>query len=264
MESRRAAQWSIGSPWIRAVVIMVVVSLIGWMLGPWATRAMAPPLAKFFSGFRARIWHQPASQLEAERDRFRQQLQAVTEQLLAAERKLKTAASLDRLETFVKDRQFDAMYGQVVAYSPDPGIQTVTINRGKRDGVQTGLAAVSGEGFVVGIVRRVTHTTATILLITDPQTRLVAKIRNEAESRGLVQGEQGLSIRMNFIPKHERVDSGQLVVTSGADASIPVDLPIGTVGTINPQQGDLFQSMTVVSPVEIQNLDVVAIILLNL
>ena len=259
MEPRRSARWSLASPLVRVVLTLVFLSGLGIALAPQISRNLSPSLASFFSGFRAGL-RLSDSHIEQERNQLRDQLKAVNERLLEAEQRLEMAEAIGKLEGFTRERRFDPLYAQVVSYSPDPGIQTMTVNRGEKDGVKTGLAAVSGDGFVVGVVRRVTAATSTILLITDPQARLVAKIRNEAESRGLVAGEQGLSIRMSFIPKHQAITTGQLIVTSGADQSIPVDLPIGTVGAIGPQTGDLFQSAAVISPIDIQNLDVVAIV----
>ncbi|MBI5467204.1 MAG: hypothetical protein HY975_03245, partial [Candidatus Kerfeldbacteria bacterium] len=80
-------------------------------------------------------------------------------------------------------------------------------------------------------------------------------------SLGVVKGERGLALRMEFIPKNDTVEPGQAVVTAGSEHSIPPDLLIGTIQQPSIRAGELFQNSTVTTSVDVQRLQVVAVVL---
>lgn len=200
------------------------------------------------------------AELVQERDALRQQLLAVSQRLSETQRQLETAQTIQQLESFFEQESLQAVMAFVIAYSPDPGIQSVVIQRGRRDGIEDGQAVITDTGVVIGTIVRTESTTATVRLATDSLSRILAKVQNESNSRGIVTGERGLSMVMNFIARNDRVESGQSVVTSGLDPKIPPDLLIGTIETTSSRAGELFQSAIIRTPVELQRLHAVAVV----
>lgn len=249
--------------WVRPAAIIVAIALLGGWLSQqwlgWSLASAARPWQAARSWVRDR-WR-PANDVQAEREQLRNQLARVTADLNALQQQLETAETLNRLEGFISERQFRSVTTRVASISPDPGIQSVVIPVGLSAGVKAGYAVVTDNGALIGVVQRVQPRSSVVLLTTDPQTKLLVKIRNEAASRGIVSGEQGIGLRMDFIPKQDAIEAGQLVVTSGLDANIPADLTVGTVGNVTERSGELFKNATIITLAEPRQIDVVAVII---
>jgi rod shape-determining protein MreC len=114
----------------------------------------------------------------------------------------------------------------------------ITIDRGSRDGIRTGMAVVTGAG-IVGRIERVDNATSTVQLISDASlfvgTRLVS-----TDKVGLghaVPGQNGLFVIDRGLDYPDTDDPallpaiGSAVVTAG-ESSYPADIPIGTVRAV--------------------------------
>lgn len=123
--------------------------------------------------------------------------------------------------------------------------QTVTIDKGSADGVDSGLTVMDTAG-VIGQVVNATEHTATVRLLTDPQSGAAALVQaNRAE--GIVRGSlQGL-LYLEDIDADAEVNVGDVIVTSGLGGSYTRGLIIGTVVKVDSQQGDATRRV-VVSP----------------
>ncbi len=260
----RAVRRQTGFPLRAAGFIAVAVAMVigVWYYGFGAViGSVAQPLSR--AGSWIATTFRPASStraLTAERDDLRAQLLAVTTQLTEAQRKLETVSTLEQLEDFLQQQPYTSTVASVIAYSPDPGVQSVVIQRGRAHGLAPGQAVVTEHGVVIGTLSRVDAQTSIVRLVTDSQSQLLAKVQNDAQSRGIVSGERGLSLAMKFLPRNDQVTKGQTVVTSGLDPNIPPDLLIGTVEDTAAQAGELFQTAVIKSPVEFQRLRAVAVI----
>ncbi len=136
---------------------------------------------------------------------------------------------------------------RVIGRTSDLGLDGLLIDRGTDDGVGEGMAVIAGDGFYLGLVRQAGPTTAVVLLGTDSRHRVAAMLQNGTRSIGYVEGGRGLGMAMRLIPQDERVDAGQLVVTSGLDPAIPRGLVIGRVERVTRAPQEPFQT-AVVSP----------------
>ncbi|MEZ5243930.1 MAG: rod shape-determining protein MreC [Acidimicrobiales bacterium] len=114
----------------------------------------------------------------------------------------------------------------------------ITIDRGSRDGIRTGMAVVTGAG-IVGRIERVDNATSTVQLISDASlfvgTRLVS-----TDKVGLghaVPGQSGRFVIDRGLDYPDTDDPallpaiGSAVVTAG-ESSYPADIPIGTVASV--------------------------------
>lgn len=198
--------------------------------------------------------HQPSF------DQLARELHDVQGQLFLANQKLALAENVAALAAFQQTVNRRIVSATVITSSPDPGIQSIVINRGSDDGLRLGQAAVSSSGVVIGKIVAVHQTTSVILLLIDGQSVISGRVINDARSPGAVRGERGLALNMSFIPKHDQLMSGQSVVTSGSEASIPPDLLIGTVSTIHQRVGDLFQDIVVTPAADFQGLQVIGVV----
>lgn len=198
--------------------------------------------------------------LEQERDDLRHQVAALTSRLAEAQQKLEVSSAISQLTAYVTKADGRTIVAGVVAYSPDPGIESLVISRGTADGVRPGMAVIADQRLLIGKIQTVHQRTATVLLLTDSQATVAARIQNDQQSPGIVGGERGLAIVMNFIPKSDEVKVGQTVVTSGTETLIPPDIVIGTIRDTSSQAGELFRRATIISPIQLGRVRVVSVI----
>lgn len=149
---------------------------------------------------------------------------------------------------------------QVVSRSIDGWWQTVRINKGSRAGVVTDSAVISSDG-LVGRVTEVRAGSAVVLLISDPASRVSAKIARTG-SFGVVHGagvnRKGYPVaQIRFLHKDIPVRPGDAVVTSGLGGIFPRDIRIGYVDRVYQDEAGLYQKADIVPKAVLDLLDVV-------
>jgi rod shape-determining protein MreC len=127
---------------------------------------------------------------------------------------------------------FKLIAAEVVTRDSSTWWRTVTINRGKGDGVQTDMPVVTDEG-LVGKTTTVSDSISIVLLISDENCKVAASVEGSRE-QGIVSGErvtQGLNpvLDLNFLSKQADLKPGQKVYTSGVGGVFPSGLLMGVV-----------------------------------
>ncbi len=138
---------------------------------------------------------------------------------------------------------------------------TVIIDKGAKDGLLPGLAIVSSQGIIVGKIIAVKNNLAEAYLITNQACKLAATMQNQDKTSGIVQGELGLTVRMEFIPQTEEIKIGDTVITSGLEQNIPRGLIIGKVTQIIKESNELWQSAIIEPLVDLDELIIVSVLL---
>lgn len=119
--------------------------------------------------------------------------------------------------------------GRDIAY----GYQSLTVNRGSRDGVARDSPVVAPNGALVGRIVRVSPWTSTVQLITDPESAVgVRDVRSRAV--GVLHGTGGPVLEMAYVPSLEDVEEDDLIVTSGDDGLYPPGIEVGRVSSAIP------------------------------
>jgi rod shape-determining protein MreC len=173
-----------------------------------------------------------------ERDAFRRQL--LDER--GAVRENKELRRLVRMDQRLGLEQQGAVTARVSGRSPTVWYSTMTVNKGTRDGVREGDPVVNGAG-LVGRVRRVSGGNAQVLLITDGDSGVAAKI-NESGASGIVETAVGdpNDLRLEYLGRNDRIKEEQTVVTAGSTSArlqsrFPPDIPIGRVTRVDEDEG---------------------------
>lgn len=138
--------------------------------------------------------------------------------------------------------------------------ETIIINKGKEDGIKKGQAVAGKEGAYIGKVMEVKSGISLVYLNNNGSCRTAAAILNEDGTQGIVEGELGLTVKMNFIPQSEKIKEGDIVITSGLEELIPRGLVIGRIKKIYQENNDLWQWAEIDSVIEPDNLLFVSVI----
>jgi rod shape-determining protein MreC len=104
----------------------------------------------------------------------------------------------------------------------------------------------------VGVVMRVWHSSADVLLLTDPNSNLdVFVLRNRR--RGVLQGGIGHVMQFKYFDRGAMLLIGDDVVTSGLTGAFPSNVPVGKIVRILPEDANGVAQTVDVEP--IVNLD---------
>jgi rod shape-determining protein MreC len=164
---------------------------------------------------------------------------------------------LRRLLAFRPDVQEDVITARVIGADALGVSRSLAIDRGTLDGVRKGAAVLAPEG-VVGQVLLAGRHASRLLLITDHNSG-VDGIVQRTRAHGIVEGALHGECGLKFVKRTERLEVGDLVVTSGMDGIFPKGLPIGHIAAIDRRGQSLFQSATVEPTVDFGRLEEVLV-----
>jgi rod shape-determining protein MreC len=138
-------------------------------------------------------------------------------------------------------------------------VRSIQINCGRRDGVSQ-LDPVVTERGLVGRVVQVSATGAQVLLVSDPKSRVNARVQ-PTRYDGVVIGQLAGDLVMSFIPLDAAVSEGDLVMTSGLGQTLPADLVVGQVLSVGLAETELYQEARVRSLVDFDRLEMVQVLI---
>jgi rod shape-determining protein MreC len=196
-------------------------------------------------------------ELREERDRLRRELIAAQGAIEQNER-LRRLLQMD--ERLTLDQQ-GLVEARVYGRSPTVWYSTVTVNKGTKDGVREGDAVINDAG-LVGRVRRAAGGSSQVVLITDGDMGVSAKI-NESGFPGVVETAVGSpnDLRLVLLPRNADPREDQTVVTSGSTSQrypsyFPEGIPIGRITEVDDDEG----TVRIRPFAELRRLDVVQIV----
>lgn len=168
---------------------------------------------------------------------------------------------------FKQNRHYDVTIpAQVIKRTRTSWWSTVTINRGRRHQVTKDLPVISREHAVVGKITAtgLTDDTAEVLLLTDEQCSVAARIGRSVSMQGIVQGYRGLGnltpeVRLTYLDPDISLPAGAILYTDDFEGQVfPPDLLIGRV--VRQVKGELFDSAIIDPQVDFTRLDSVFVI----
>lgn len=113
----------------------------------------------------------------------------------------------------------------------------LTLCVGRNEGVEVGMGVVSKDG-VVGIVKSVSESYSTVLMLINGQSRISAMILSKGYHGNLIWTSDDIrSMKLLDVPKHSSIAIGDTVITSGYSISFPPQIPIGYVADFSMQGG---------------------------
>lgn len=114
---------------------------------------------------------------------------------------------------------------------------SLTINAGSRKGIKTNMPVINENG-LIGKVILTSANYSQVMPFYNTSFRVSARIQ-DTRAYGIVtwNGESLNELTMNYVPQTIRVDSGQVVETSGYSNQFPQSIPIGRVIRTEPVRG---------------------------
>lgn len=207
---------------------------------------------RFFS-----LWSDISS-LQAQADRLSQEnlvLKATIDRSKELERE--NAQLRELLSVSQSNFSEKTIVARVVGLAPEGFFQTVTIDRGAKDNIHAGAPVVQ-SGFLVGRVLELGEKTAIVRLVT-AHSSVVPVVTSSSRAKGLLRGGvKGLVIE--DIPVDAQIEKNESIVTAGLVENIPAGISVGQVEEIVSNKGDIFQTIKVKTPVDFNQLEIVAVL----
>lgn len=139
-------------------------------------------------------------------------------------------------------KQKHILIAEILSVALDPYKQQILINKGERDGVQSGLPLLDAHG-VFGQVTQVTPFSATAILISDPSHALPVQVLRTGLRTLIVGTGNADSLSVRYIPASADIKVGDVVSTSGLGGRFPADYPVASISSIERSPGEPFATV---------------------
>ena len=152
----------------------------------------------------------------------------------------------------------------VIARDPSGVLKTIVIGAGTDQGVRVDQVVLSEQG-VVGRVGEAGSNYAKIILVTDSSSSVSALVQTSRAS-GIVRGQYGDTLVMEWILQSDPVKRGDVIVTAGLGIGnelrslYPKGLVIGTVVDVTKAEVSAYQRAVVAPAVDLRKLENVLVI----
>lgn len=154
-------------------------------------------------------------------------------------------------------REFRLIISEVVG--KDLTQDSILVDRGFRDGVLKDMPVITQQKALLGRVAEVYDKFSRVLLISSKKSSFDARI-SESDISGVVKGQGGAELRLEFIPQDKEVKEGDLIVSSSLGGIYPSGLIVGLVKDIEKSDLEPFQRAELSPFFDIKNLEKIFIV----
>jgi rod shape-determining protein MreC len=174
------------------------------------------------------------------------------------------AQQAGKLNEIAKTLPFQSVPATLIARDPSNILSTIVLSAGTDQGVKVGHVVLSEQG-LVGRVSEVGTNYAKVLLITDPSHTVSALVEG-TRATGIVRGQYGDSLIMDWILQTEPVKVGDYVVTAGLGLGgelrslYPKGLVIGKVLQLQNAEAAAYQRAIIAPAVDLRKLENVLVV----
>ena len=233
-----------------------------------AVSSIMTPIQTFFSGITESIAGyfrsmKLRSNIENEYNALRAENEQLVYKAMLADELQQTLLQYEDLSDEIRaNQEMKPVVATVVGRSDANYFSTLTINKGKDDGVEDYMA-VTISGALVGYTENTKKNEATVRTIIDSNASIAAIIQSSRD-QGTVRGTLGIDgtpmCRMYYLPDDNLPRPGDLVVTSGVGMSFPKGIPIGEVRESTRGMDANKQYIVIEPKVDFQHLEYVIVL----
>ena len=197
------------------------------------------------------------TQLRSDNDKLTLENARLAEAAIAAQQGAKLGAAQRALP-------YRTITAPVIARDPSGVLKTIVIGAGTDQGVRVDQVVLSEQG-VVGRVGEAGSNYAKIILVTDSSSSVSALVQTSRAS-GIVRGQYGDTLVMEWILQSDPVKRGDVIVTAGLGLGnelrslYPKGLVIGTVVDVTKAEVSAYQRAVVAPAVDLRKLENVLVI----
>ena len=199
--------------------------------------------------------------LREQNDVLRAELTRVTGEAVALKEQAAQAKRLADLLALTPEPEWTREGARVIAHrlGPNAALETFIIDKGRGQGVLVNTPVVAPDG-VVGRVLRTSLSAATVLMITDPNSKIPV-VSQKTRTQGILIGRgAGEGLFLQYVPMSAPIEEGETLVTTGLAGIFPPGLPVGVVKVVTREGASLFLNVQAASLVDPDRLEEVALL----
>lgn len=144
-----------------------------------------------------------------------------------------------KLLDFKERLPYETIVCQVIGRDPSNWFDTIIINKGKNNGIKDEAVVLSYAG-LVGRVIEAGPSISKVMLITDPSSKIAARIQRTRDE-AILEGMYNDLCRMKYLSLESKVLKGDKVITSKHSQIYPGGLLIGEVISIKEDVFGLYK-----------------------
>lgn len=151
-----------------------------------------------------------------------------------------------RLKAILSLKEQEPKYltaAKVIAKGYDRFLQTITIDKGKSNGIKKDMAVITTKG-LIGKIYSVRENFSDVLLLKDPNFSVAVRLQN-SRVEGIVSGTGGKYCILKYISPEEDIKPDETVITSGLDGIFPQGIPVGTIKSIKKEGIEFFLNIQI-------------------
>jgi rod shape-determining protein MreC len=194
-----------------------------------------------------------------ENERLRGRLARAEEENHQYREAILSSERFQKLAGFRAQREIPMVPANVIHQDLSPWFQSLIIDQGAAAGIRPGMPVITDSG-VVGLVSGTTPGASKVLLVVDPQSRVDAYVER-TRARGTVRGTSGHDCDFEYVLRHENIEEGDLLLTSGMGTVYPKGLVVGRVASVDRKTSGLFLGAKITPAVDFSRLEEVFVIL---
>jgi rod shape-determining protein MreC len=183
----------------------------------------------WFGGFFGNIGELRRASVENEH--LRKQVELMQAELRDTRERAARAQRLEQLFKLTESSQYGTVVAHVIARDPSMWFDSITLDKGRWAGIEVNMPVVTADG-VVGRVISTSPVSSQVMLLTDEKSGTGAVVGQLGQSNAMGSikgtGESGL-LEMRYVSSLEKVQTGEVVTTTGQDAIYPPGYKIGEV-----------------------------------
>ncbi len=204
------------------------LEVVGYILGP--CRWVADNIADLWKHYIYLV------NTTEENGQLRYRVDQLTAELALATEEREELLRLRDLLSMGPPDQWKGVGARVIAnrLGPQAALDSITLDRGFLSGATTHTPVTTPHGLVGSVLRAAPHS-STVLLITDPNSR-VAVISQRGRVPGIVSGMGDEMLEIDYVPPNVRIAPGEIFITSGLDGIFPKGIPCARV--VEARQSD--------------------------
>ncbi len=148
----------------------------------------------------------------------------------------------------------------VISRDPENFGNYIIINAGKKQGVEEKQAVIVAGGILIGQITEVFDNSSKAMLLTDSQSS-VSVITQQTRIVGIAKGKYGVGVLMEMVSQNEKIESGEIVITSGIGGKIPPGLVVGKVKNVEESDSEIFKKIVLEQLADFRKIEKVFVIL---
>lgn len=163
---------------------------------------------------------------------------------------LKTASGLNLIKTSSIPESLDSLStyefitAKVINNSTSWRNNSLTLDKGSRDGVEPGMG-VTGENGLVGKVKYVSNKFSVVTSLLHSGFTISSRIKGKVEICTTEwDGLDPQLVKVKYVPRHHHIEIGDTLLTSGYNSVFPSNLFIGTIENVELSDDANFYDIT--------------------